>query len=87
MDLSAFPIAAAIARDDQICYTARLKKRRVLDLGVMGFDEFLHLHQPNSDDGCLGVVATAHSVDEARAQRYDILDGTAHFDAGHVVDD
>mmetsp|Transcript_3951 Transcript_3951/g.10382 ORF Transcript_3951/g.10382 Transcript_3951/m.10382 type:complete len:422 (-) Transcript_3951:19-1284(-) len=86
--LGALAVAAAVAGGDQVGDAAALEERVVADavVGVEGLAKLDHLLEPNADDRRLGVAAVPKPVDEARADRHNVLERAAQLDSDRVLD-
>lgn len=63
-----------VARGNEISYSTRFEERAQFASRVKHVHKLDHLHEAESYDSRLGVVAKAETIDKTRSDRYYVLD-------------
>ena len=83
--LGDLPVPAPEAGRNEVAHAGALKEGRVLDALVEAFHEEPHLLEADSHNRRLGVCPHVHPVDEARADRHNVLQRTAQLHAKCIL--
>mmetsp|Transcript_15116 Transcript_15116/g.37804 ORF Transcript_15116/g.37804 Transcript_15116/m.37804 type:complete len:204 (+) Transcript_15116:333-944(+) len=85
--LCALAVAATIASGDQIGHATTLEEGVIADaiIRVEGLAEFYHLLKPNTNDRSLGVATIPQTINEARTNSHNVLEGATQLNANCVL--